>query len=463
MVAVWLGEGVDVQLTVEGEHELVMDGEPWVGVGVKVRLCVRVAPLVAVSEPEDERVRVQEGLGDGLQLGVGLGLRLYTRLTDAETVSILEAVAVAVVEWLSVGAPVAVSVREDLLLETRDRDGELLKVAEWLKVCVRVLVWHAVHVKVGVWVMVPLDKVGDRETELVGELDTLGSRLRVVVRDQELAEGVELKEPDRKAVRVGDVVADGGLTERVELATSVAVWLDWAEKLGEKLLVGDHERLGRALRVGVTESVCRDADRVDTLRVKVGLAVHEDLVWVAESDGGTVGVGVMVHGEGEAVVGVPEGLVVREMVERDSDAEGETIDGLLDCVPGLQVGDVGDGVPTEPVGERDTEAVRVRVGVVVGERFSEHVTLGVSVLDGLRVSEGVWLAEVIEAEGGVPITVPDEVGEAVCVGVPVGDWEKLGVQLALRLTTSEPESVAVTDSGLDAEGVGVGLELNVRP
>ena len=51
-----------------------------------------------------------------------------------------------------------------------------------------------------------------------------------------------------------------------------------------------------------------------------------------------------------------------------------------------------------------------------------------------------------EAEGGDPIIVPDEVREVVYVGVAVGDREKLGVQLAVRLTTCEPESVAVTDS-----------------
>ena len=108
-VAVWLSEVVDVQLAVECDHVLVMDGEQLL-VEVEVQLCVRVAPLVAVSETEDEHVLLDDWLGEGLQLNVGLKLRLCTRLKDAETVSILEAVGVAVVEWLSVGAHVAVRV-----------------------------------------------------------------------------------------------------------------------------------------------------------------------------------------------------------------------------------------------------------------------------------------------------------------------------------------------------------------
>ena len=79
--------------------------------------------------------------------------------------------------------------------------------------------------------------------------------------------------------------------------------------------------------------------------------------------------------------------------------------------------------------------------------MSKPVVLRVGVSgDGVGVSESVWLAELTEAEGGDPIIVPDEVREVVYVGVAVGDREKLGVQLAVRLTTCEPESVAVTDS-----------------
>ena len=176
----------------------------------------------------------------------------------------------------------------------------------------------------------------------------------MAVRDQEVAEGVWLREADTKAVLVGDKVAEGGLTEPVQLTTFVAVWLDWAEGVAVKLVLGDQEVLGRTLTVAVSESVCRDADGVDALRVNVRVGVHDDLVWVAEADGSTVGVGVSVHGDGEAVVREPDWLVVREMVEQDSDAESERIDGLLDFVPGLQVGDVPDAVPPEPEGVGDT-------------------------------------------------------------------------------------------------------------
>ena len=301
---------------------------------------------------------------------------------------------------------------------------------------------------VGVKVMVAVDRDRVRDREHVRVLEALD------------------------AVAVGERVSEGGWEEDRVRDTEdemVRVWLGLRESEG----AGDRERVG--LRVGVR----------DRLRLGVWVCVaHNDGVRVRERVGerDCVGVGRVAVGwsvwlqlEGEAVGEAhfeAEGVVEAEAeVEAVTRAEQEAV-----VAEGVGAEAVVDGTV---VAVREAVALRVALrvalcGCVRVEAVQEGLEVGLSDLGlrdgvcvgyvGLDVAEAVGVVDGVGEEGrdGVPEGEReterdgDRVGRLlVCEleGVWEADWERLRVQVLVRVTMGDGDGLLVW-MGLE-DGLGV--------